>query len=105
MGGPTRPLYPLSTLPPPKWCCLRRAATLNRPLEHWHITTILPLYVCIPPPRILKRVQRHLHHSLQNLPLALILHAVDNVVQDPASGNEIGVYASHGSFSLFSRRG
>lgn len=70
-------------------CSLRTAAALHQALELWYITHEPLLFLCIPAPPFLIRTEIHLHDLCQDLALALLLHSVDQLVEDPGAGDKL----------------
>jgi hypothetical protein len=62
---------------------LRAARTLHSPVKLRHIPTKSLLFLLIPAPPLLKRMQRHLHNPIQDLPLATLLNPLDKFIQNP----------------------
>ncbi|KAF4512312.1 hypothetical protein G6O67_001470 [Ophiocordyceps sinensis] len=91
----------------------RTAATLHRLLHARHIArpSLFFLGVAFPRdaihrlamPLVLERIERHVHDAAQDVSLAVLLHAPDDLVQDPAAGDKVGIDALHGSDSLLVR--
>lgn len=68
---------------------LGAAATHHRSLILGHITAESLLFGLIQAPFLIEWVQAHLHHSSQDIPVTLLLDAVNHFVQDPAPGDKL----------------
>lgn len=66
-----------------KWDSSRAATALHRTLDVRHITTESIFFLLVPAPRFFERIECHLHDTLKNVTFALLLHSIDQLVQDP----------------------
>jgi hypothetical protein len=62
---------------------LRTARTLHGSLVTRHISTEPFLLFAIHTPLLLERVKSHVHDTIENLALSLLLHTLDQLIQDP----------------------
>lgn len=74
-----------------KACYLRTATTLHHTLELWHISTESLFLIGIPVPALLERIEIEFHNLWQNLALSFLLDAVNQLVEDPRAGHELGI--------------
>lgn len=68
---------------------LRAATTLHSPVVPWHVTAVALFFLAVPAPLLVERTECHGLDVLQDLTLALLLDAVNQLIKDPRSWSKL----------------
>ena len=69
---------------------LRATTTLHHALVLWHVAAEPLFFLQIPIPVLLEGIEVQFHDLRQDVSLAFLFDAVDEFVEDPGAGDELG---------------
>src|SRR3954467_13139368 len=78
----------------------RATAALNSSFQPRYITAKSFLFCFIPIPVIFEWIESHFHDASKNFPVPFVLYALDHLVKEPASRDEIWVDCFHSLLAL-----